>query len=813
MVRKSTRLALVALVALFPIALFAQAPPSLHVHVDQFGYLPGAEKVAVLSDPQVGYNAMLSFTPGATLEVRDAVTDAVVFTGAPEAFNGGATHAQSGDRGWWFDFSAVTAPGSYVVVDPASGERSARFDVSETVYDGVLRDALRMFYYNRANTAKPEPYAEAKWTDGESFVGPGQDTEARYLYDQDNLSLYRDLTGGWFDAGDYNKYVTFAEVPVHDLLSAYEENPDVFRRISSGIPESGNGLPDVLDEAKWELDWLLKMSNPDGSVHVKMGAISYAENFESPPSANVDPRYYGPTCTAASLSNAGVLAHAALVLRGETGQAAYAQTLATQARACYDYAQPRIAAGTLETECDDGQIKAGDADRTVLEQTYSALIAAIYLRELEGSPRYDAFIEATVPTTPPVANYYWQAYDSHYNDALLRYMADAMADAALVGTLRSRLRGAVASGNDNYGWAARDLYRAHLTEASWHWGSNNIHARGGSYNLQLARLGYDADGSIGLGKRGRETLHYFHGVNPQGMVMLSNMNDRGAERSVDELYHGWFYHGTPYDNALTSPNGPAPGYVTGGPNADYESVRNADTRLVPPSNQPPQKSYLDENDAQRPEGGDNAIYAINEPAIYYQSAYVRLLANFASAQVPTPVQFTRFTAELMGADVLLSWRAENEVDFARYEVQRASEPGAAWATIGEVPAAGGGDYDYRDAEVGTGTHYYRLRMVDLDGSASLSEAVTVQVASATEVTPFGKTRLTPNPAAALVTVEVADASALERIVVRDASGRVVLTVAPTGERTALPLDLPAGTYAVHLRGRDEAHAVLPLLVQ
>ena len=105
----------------------AAQTPSAFLHVDQFGYLPDAEKVLVVSDPQEGFNAADDYTPGPVLEVRDADTDALVYSGAPEVWNGGQTDPQSGDRGWWFDFSSVTAPGSYVVVDPSTGARSARF--------------------------------------------------------------------------------------------------------------------------------------------------------------------------------------------------------------------------------------------------------------------------------------------------------------------------------------------------------------------------------------------------------------------------------------------------------------------------------------------------------------------------------------------------------------------------------------------------------------------------------------------------------------------------------------------------------------
>ena len=107
---------------------------------------------------------------------------------------------------------------------------------------------------------KEKPYAEEPWTDGAAFIGPGQDKEARYVNDKENASMAKNLSGGWMDAGDYNKYVTFAGSAVHMLLTAYEQNPKIFSD-DFNIPESGNGIPDLIDEVKYELDWIKKMQH------------------------------------------------------------------------------------------------------------------------------------------------------------------------------------------------------------------------------------------------------------------------------------------------------------------------------------------------------------------------------------------------------------------------------------------------------------------------------------------------------------------------------------------------------------------------
>jgi len=263
------------------ITIIVTAQVSSFIHTDQFGYHVNADKVAVLSNPITGYNAALSYSPPTAIQLRDATTDLVVFTANISVWNSGNTHNQSGDKGWWFDFSSFKTPGSYYVYDPVNNQKSAVFEISNYPYGDVLKATGRAFYYNRCNAPKLPVHAGTQWSDANNFLNPLQDANCRYIHDRYNATLEKDLSGGWFDAGDYNKYVTFTYQTLHDLLYAYEESPDVFGD-DWNIPESGNRIPDLLDEIKWELDWLIKMTNPDGSVQIKMGSQNYSENVSSP---------------------------------------------------------------------------------------------------------------------------------------------------------------------------------------------------------------------------------------------------------------------------------------------------------------------------------------------------------------------------------------------------------------------------------------------------------------------------------------------------------------------------------------------------
>lgn len=611
---------LLPLILLNPFNLLAQA--SDFIHVDQFGYMPNHNKVAVISNPQTGFNSSQNFTPSSNLEVRNATTNTVVFTGNPAIWNNGVTHNQSGDKGWWFDFSSVMQTGDYYIYDVTKDERSATFTINNNVYNEVLKASTKMFYYNRCGIAKTSPYVLNGYTDVTSFT---QDNQARDVYQQTNAGTAKDMSGGWYDAGDYNKYVTFAERPIHNLLWAYRDNPSLFTD-NFNIPESGNGIPDILDEIKWETDWLMKMVNTDGTVHIKIGSRNYIENEGTPPSVNTSLRYYAPVCTSSAIAAAGMLAHSAKVFSQFSSLNSYVQALQTKAELAWAAVLPNLENDTLQENCDDGSVKSGDADQTATDQKRMSITAAIHLFDLTGKNQYHQYIKNYINDSDIISNSQWSNYNLIHVDALLYYTTLANADATLKNMIISS---ATTDANNNYNdyfeFNTLDLYRAPANDWTYHWGSNNEKASFGILNMVFNKYGIKNTANESYKVRAKEHLHYFHGVNPISMVYLSNMSSYGAEKSANQIYHTWFADGSVWDNAATSTYGPAPGFVPGGPNSFY----NADTSLSPPYNQPMQKSYLDFNSIA------NASWEITEPGIYYQAAYVRLLSQVMSLEQVT----------------------------------------------------------------------------------------------------------------------------------------------------------------------------------
>lgn len=612
-----------------PFQSCSATPVSELIRVDQFGYRPSAKKVAVLVDPVEGWNAEQQLNPGKLYEVRSWDDGKLLMSGAPQPWGDGKMQASSGDRGYWFDFSVVNAEGSYCIVDRELNLRSYRFDIKRSVYRDVLRAATKVFYYQRANFAKQRPWAcvgDKCWLDRADYVGKGQDREARSVKDRGNASTARDLSGGWWDAGDTNKYVTFAQPAVHQLLTAYTDKPAVFTD-DFGIPESGNGVPDLLDEVKVELDWMMKMQPADlsGAVLLKVGN---AEHGDPIPEASTFPRFYYPGgCSASTIAAASMFAHAALIYSKVPALKSYGDELATRAKRAFAHFQqnPR------RIDCDDGSVLSGDADKSLVEQEQTSVVAAIYLFALTGEQAYADVIAKSYRATRPFQEDRWSSYDPDQGEALLFYASLPNAAAAIKTSILER-KLEQAKNVDIYGFKPDlDLYRAFMRTDSFHWAHNMTRANVGNTNYEITLLGAEKPANTATYvERAEGILNYFHGVNAMGIVYLTNMYAYGAEKSANQIFHTWFRDGDPiYDDAQKSRLGPPPGYVPGGPNRQYCTFQK-DSKCVKSRlrQQPPQKAYMDFNTGWAPNEEHDQSWEVTEPGIYYQAAYVMLVSKF-----------------------------------------------------------------------------------------------------------------------------------------------------------------------------------------
>jgi len=599
---------------------------SKYIIVDQFGYLPDADKVAVLVDPQAGINASDQYAPGKTLELVNARTGKPVFKASPAAWNNGKTDHQAGDRGWWFDFSPVSDTGTYYVLDKANNAKSYDFRIANDVYLDVLNAVCKMFYYNRCNSAKVEPYADKRWTDSVDLMGKNQDGECRDVYDRENPAKVKDLSGGWWDAGDYNKYITFLYRTIPYMLDAYEANPGVFTD-ELNIPESGNGVPDIVDEMVVELRWMRKMQEPDGGVHIKMGVINWDSKF--PPSEFRGERFYGPVCSSSTIVLSGIFAQASLLLRQFPAYHDLATDLQTRAVTAWKWYSSNPKCDT----CDNGLIKMGDADISVTGQEKIATYAAVYLFQATGDEAYNSFLKENLARQEPYIADNSDAYLVAYHTALLNYTRNPRADAALKRLIMDGQRGNIDKVTWFYGWQdTLSLYRSYSPDPSFHWGSIMPMCATGIVNHMAIQNGLAGKPDAGFTRRAQNVVHFVNGVNPFNTVYISNMYALGADNCVNRVYHEWFNRNSKWGDSKTS-IGPPPGYLAGGPNKDFKRDGCCDgwcsdqklcaVDVSAAVGQPVLKMYIDENYA-----WPVNTWQFSEPAIYYQAYYIRLLAPF-----------------------------------------------------------------------------------------------------------------------------------------------------------------------------------------
>lgn len=223
-------------------------PYAPSIMTDQVGYQPDETKTAVFRD----------VTNETNFSVVNADSGQVVYTGELSA---PTFYSSADENNWTGDFSAVTEAGTYYITCGGL-DQSYSFTIGNDVYDSLLDDSVKMLYLQRCGTeVKDSTFGHAAC----------HDTLATLYHTNEKI----DVSGGWHDAGDYGRYVVPGAKSVADLLIAYDANPKLFSD-SIGIPESGNGVPDVLDEVRYELEWMLKMQDSQtGGVHHKVSC----ENF------------------------------------------------------------------------------------------------------------------------------------------------------------------------------------------------------------------------------------------------------------------------------------------------------------------------------------------------------------------------------------------------------------------------------------------------------------------------------------------------------------------------------------------------------
>jgi endoglucanase len=531
------------------------------IKVNQVGYILNVEKYALVS----GYYDDLSAMPGTPFQVRDASDMSIAYSG--ELSLVAAYDHSSGEKVLKADFSDLNEPGDYVLTVDGVAEPSVAFKIGDgSIYSTLLKDVQKFFYFQRANVDLLEEHAGI-------FARTGHHPEDYNLQFQSNQSITKDVSGGWWDAGDLGKYVTVGATAISDLLLAYESFPSLFQDHSLNIPESGNGIPDLLDEIKVETDFILKMQDEaTGGFYAYVIRDSAPNRFIMDGTADnrLIPTYH----TGAA---AGALAHAYIVMKDVPGLEDYAETLLEAALRGWNYLEqhpefiPQPSGPyNASSDVNDRFYAAATLYRATGEQVFNDYVVANYLN---------------------FASVFQQETFSHNIGSLQRiglyhYMMGEQPDAAVQTWFTENFiqwRDMIINANRNKSvWGNSTL-------DGYYWGANSNVAGipvGLAIGSRLLGLYNEDDRNVAA-----TNLNYLLGINALQMSFITGHGERRVIRTMHHIYG--------QDFLLDMPSG----YMPGGPNNNGRYTFSA-------------KAY----------NTSSIDWVSNEPALNYNSPLTYLVA-------------------------------------------------------------------------------------------------------------------------------------------------------------------------------------------
>jgi endoglucanase len=541
------------------------------VGVNQAGYTGDARKVSVMT------------TYADSFQVINAVTRQVVYRNATGTAALG--DAATGMDLYNADFTSIQTPGEYVLYTSA-GDSSQHFLIADSVYNQVFKKSLKGFYYQRCGTALSSTCAHA-YAHGYCHTIDG--TFHSTAEETGSMSV----TGGWHDAGDYGKYVVNGGISVWTLLAAYEWFPQKFSADDLNIPESGNGVPDILDEAQWELIWFLKMQrSADGGVFFKVTH----ENFEGfiMPQNDTGVRYIYQESTTATGNFVAAMARASRLFKAF--DSTFASTCLAAAVKGWQYLQshPGIIPspsgfhnppGTATGEYGDGN----DSD----ERLWAA--AELYLANGDASAHqyfttnYSA--GGIINTTM-----YWGGVKTL---AELTYLRGNRANISTTvqSQIRQSLLGYAAfllSLHDNSGFGTA------MAVSDYVWGSNSQALN----NAILMLLAWEEGGNAAFLQAALDQLHYVLGMNVHGQSFITGI---GGKHTMHP------HHRPSGSDGVVEP---VPGLMSGGPNRNVGQDPVLAANFT--SSTPAALCYID----------DQGSYASNEICINWNAPLVFVAGYF-----------------------------------------------------------------------------------------------------------------------------------------------------------------------------------------
>ncbi len=516
------------------------------INVNQVGFLPDMEKKATFRGEEIG----------TAFRVVDAESGETVFEGT---VTGAGENASSGENCAVGDFTDLTTPGTYKIVNDACGE-SFTFKIGDDVYQQLLDDTLRMMYLQRCGCELPADLAG-------DFAHPVCHAGEAVVHGTD---VKKDVSGGWHDAGDYGRYVVSGAKTVADLLMAYEEYPGAFGD-DLDIPESGNGVPDILDEVRFELEWMFKMQETNGGVYHKVTCKNFPGTVM--PQDETEQLVISPISNTATADFAAVMAMAARTY--EAYDADFAQKCLAASEKAMAYYEANKGAPGFKNPSDVVTGEYPDEDAT---DEYFWALAELY--KTTGDTKYENSIKS-IDADSLVMALGWQGVGVY---GAYTYCSIENADASLKSKMQAKIDAEAQKMEANRN---ADAYESTMG-SEYPWGSNMTIANNGMIYLMTGnKAGAQSQLSYLLGNN---TNSYCF-VTGYGTLSPTGTHHRPSQALKQTM----------------------PGMLVGGPNSNLEDPYAQQTL----KDKAPAKCYVDNEQS----------YSCNEVTVYWNSPLVYLIAG------------------------------------------------------------------------------------------------------------------------------------------------------------------------------------------
>ncbi|WP_052339257.1 glycoside hydrolase family 9 protein [Gorillibacterium massiliense] len=559
------------------------------IKVNQAGYPANAEKQALVT----GFEDVLTVDENTSFNVINSTTSATAFSGKL-ALKKNYDAVDSGERIFTADFTSLTTPGTYYIA--VSGlQNSPKFTIGDAkdIYGALLADSARYYYYQRTGINITSPYTTSYQR---SDFTP--DTSVPLM---STPSVKKDVSKGWYDAGDKGKYVNAGAKALSDLFWAYELLPEKFTDSQFNIPESGNGIPDILDEARWELEWMLKMQDSASGGFYARVTFQDDDNMTNRMimDADSDGSRTNIKTTADTATAAAALAHAYLIY--QSIDPTFAQTCLTAAVKAWSY-----------LEAHPENIRTPNTGRwpyDVPDDTTNRLWAAGSLYRATGDAKYNTYFLANYTKTGTYfddATGLGSGWDLTWNTGFFSYLKAANPDSTVVSWYTTKFQSWFNNKVTRYNGSP---WKSIVSEGNYFWGINmQVTDVPMEMIIGSKLLGtYESNKSV-LNTITNSQLNWILGENPVGKSFVTGYGDNSVKYPFSIMYRT--------DNLPGVPKG----YLVGGPNKDSNdiAVGNQISRFAA-------KNYTD----------NFQEWTTNEHTIYWNSGLV-FVAAFATGTTTQP---------------------------------------------------------------------------------------------------------------------------------------------------------------------------------